>query len=158
MGQFDSEQVRKIWQRVQGEKAKTDNIPFSKEPCPGIPEAVVRELSCAAIYTALSKQLPPMSRNMLHRLAREEQQHAAVLKGVCTLSGGFCPPVKPIPIPKAPAMILLRRCYGQKLQAIAEYEKRFSDPVHGTVFRKIAEQEQNQCRILLQLIGNGMHK
>ena len=161
MEQFDKEQVRKIWQRVQGEKTGLTTTANAKEPCLGIPEAIARELSCAAMYTMLAKQLPQKAGSILYRLAREEQQHAATLKGICTLSGGFCPPAKPAPIRKAPAGVLLRQCYGQKLQAMAEYEKCVTDPMHGNVYREMAQQEQAQCRILLQLIGNlksGMHK
>ena len=160
MEQFNKDQVRRIWQRVQGEKAEhTPHHP--PEPCAGIPEAIVRELTCAATYTRLAKQFPQRIGNLLRKLAREEQQHAAILKGICALSGGFYSPVRPMPAEKDTAEVLLRRCYAQKLQAIAEYEKRAADPAHGNVFQKLVQQEQAQCHILLQIIGslgkNGMH-
>ena len=154
MDRFDSEQVRKVWQRVQGNKTEVHTSFPEKNPSLALSEAISREQSCAAMYVLLTKKMPDNVRNRISQLAKEERSHAAALRGICAVTEGGCPDIRPLPAENAPIPVLLRRCYGQKLQAMAEYEKRVSDPRHGSIFQKLLEQEQNQCRILLQMIGN----
>ena len=154
MDRFDSEQVRKIWQRVQGNQPEVHTAPAEWNPHFELSGAITRELSCAALYRLLAKKVPQAIRNQIHRLAAEEHRHAAALQGICAVTEGRCPHMRRIPTENAPVPVLLRRCYGQKLQAIADYKKRVSDPRHGSVYQKMLEQEQNQCRILLQMIGS----
>ena len=154
MDQLSGEQVRRIWQRVQGKETEVHTSFPEKNPLFTLSEAISREQSCAAMYGLLAKKMPYHIRSRIVQLAKEEQNHAAALRGICAVSEGGCPHMRPIPAENAPIPVLLRRCYGQKLQAMAEYEKRVSDPRHGSVFQKLLEQEQNQCRILLQLIGS----
>ncbi len=152
MDRFDSEQVRKIWQRVQGNQTDI-HTSFRENSQFDLSGAITRELSCAAMYTLLAKKAPQTIRNQIRRLAAEEHRHAAALRGICAVTEGGCPRIRPNPAENVPVPVLLRRCYGQKIQAISDYEKRVSDPRHGSIFQKLLEQEQNQCRILLQLIG-----
>lgn len=146
MEKFDKEQVRKIWQRVQQSNAPASDRP---ELC----RCVERELSTAAIYAHLSRRIPGKRGKTLFQLARREQSHAASIKGICAVTYGSCPPVRSAPPESAPVHILLRRCYGQKLQAIAEYEKLAEDDSYGGLFRRLAQEEQEQMVFLLQLLG-----
>ena len=40
------------------------------------------------------------------------------------------------------------------MRARAQYEGRSSDPEYGQVYARLAEQEKEHCRIILELIGN----
>lgn len=147
MQQFNSENVRKIWQRVQ-----QANTPVSTSP--DLCGCVARELDTAAIYARLSRRIPGKNGKMLAQFARREQSHAASIKGICAITYGKCPPIHTTPPEKAPVQILLRRCYGQTLQAIAEYEKLSAQGEYGNIFQKIINEEQAQLLFLLQLLGS----
>lgn len=147
MKEFDKETVRKIWERVQSDK------PLSPPENDSLSEWIAWELSFADIYRRLAGRIPGQDGQTLRRLARQEQQHAGMLRGICAMTQGSAPKIHPIPVQKAPASVLLRQCYGEKLRAMAQYEKRASDSRFGDIFRTILQQEQSQCRFLLQLIG-----
>lgn len=160
MEQFDKETVKKIWQRVQSGNA---SHPPAVQPPQGmghcsLSEWIGRELATAELYWRLARAMPGKTGNTLRQFARQEQAHAAALKGICTVAEGNCPGIRPIPIQKAPIPVLLRQCYGQKLQALAEYEKRTADLQYGKVFQRLTQQEQAQCQFLLELIGNFQQK
>lgn len=147
MQQFSKEKVEKIWQRVQ-----QSNGPVSQQPdyC----ASMARELNTAAIYAHLSRRIPGKTGRMLGQFARREQAHAASIKGICAIRYGKCPPMPGVPVEKAPVDILLRRCYGQKQQAIAEYEKLAQQEEYGNIFRQLAREEQEQLLFLLRLLGS----
>lgn len=146
MQQMNSENVRKIWERVQ-----QANAPAGEHP--DLCGCTVRELNTAAIYAYLSRRIPGKEGKMLQRLAQQERSHAATVKGTCAVTYGSCPPVRITPPEKLSVPVLLRRCYGQKLQAIAEYEKLSSQEGYGSIFRRLAQEEQEQLLFLLQLLG-----
>lgn len=146
MENFDKETVRKIWQRVQ-----QSNTPSTDRP--NLCACVERELHTAAMYAHLSRRIPGKNGKMLSQLSGREQSHAASIKGICTITYGNCPPTRKLPAETAPVHILLRRCYGQKLQAIAEYDKLSEDENYGSIFRQLAREEHEQMVFLLQLLG-----
>ena len=47
----------------------------------------------------------------------------------------------------------LRASYGREMRCLAHYQQRANDPEYGKVFEKLALQEQEHCRQLLELIG-----
>ena len=150
MKEFDSETVRKIWQRVQSDKSSDRSLEASA--C-SLSQWIVRELTVAEIYMRLSGKMVGQTKITLQRLAKQERHHASLLKGICTMTEGVTPRVYVPKMQKQPIPVLLRQCYGYKLQALAEYEKRISDSQYGDVFQSLVRQEQEQCRFLLQLIG-----
>ena len=154
MDRFDSETVRNIWQRVQAGNGSTLSPETEKHPRCDLSQWIARELSTAALYMQLSKRLSGNAAHTLRRLARQEMSHATTLKGICLVCQGIQPQVRPDPGQKAPVLTLLQRCYGQKLQIVSAYEKRCEDPQYGSVFQKMLQEERDQCRILLQLMGN----
>ena len=149
MREFDKETVRKIWQRVQAEHPASQSIAENRS----LSEWIAWEKSFADLYRRLSGRMSGQRRNYLLQLARQEQQHAELLRGICIMTEGDCSQIHPIPIPKAPMSVLFRQCYGEKLRMLAEYEKRASDSQFREVFQSLARQEQEQCRFLLRLIG-----
>ena len=146
MQEFNSENVRKIWQRVQ-----QANAPVSENP--DLCGCVSRALDTAEIYARLSRRIPGRNGQILAQFARREQSHAASIKGICAVTYGKCPPIRSKPPENMPVQVLLRRCYGQTLQAIADYEKLSAQESYGNIFKKIINEEQSQLLFLLQLLG-----
>ena len=145
MPQFSSEDVRRIWERVQ--KA---NAPVTERP--DLCTFAAREQNCAVLYRYLARKIPGNAGNMLLKFSRQEQSHAAAIRGMCAIRYGKCPPISNTPVESAPVAVLLRRCYGQKIQAIAEYEK-LAQQEQGKIFQKLLKEEQLQLQFLLQLLG-----
>ena len=78
----------------------------------------------------------------------------ACLKGIYTLQGTGRPEVPaPQPMEKAPVSTMLRRCYGREMRCLARYEARVSDPEYGQIFARMAQQEKEPCRLILELLG-----
>ena len=149
MREFDSETVRKIWQRVQSD------LPVSQpaKETMGLPEWIAWELTFENLYRRIAGKMSGRTANTLRQFARQERQHAQLLRGICVMTGGTAPKIHPVPVQKASVSVLLRQCYGEKLRAISQYEKQCADNQFGDVFRNILQQEQAQCRFLLQLLG-----
>ena len=78
----------------------------------------------------------------------------ACLKGIYTLTAGSAPKVATLPIPQESVETTLRRCYGREMQCLAQYEQRATHPEYGKVFAKLAQQEQEHCRIILEILGS----
>lgn len=150
MHTYDPEKAARVWQRVQNQKP--DKIQPPRED--NMAALIMAEWEQAATYLQLARQLPSRQASVLQRLSREEQAHGACLKGIHTLITGEPPVIQTPPIPREPPKITLRRCYGRQMQALREYEKRSEDPEYGPVFRRLAEQEREHCRSLLELIGS----
>lgn len=151
MENLNKENVRKIWQRVQ-----QSNAPVSDRP--DLCAIAEREMHTARMYEALARRIPGSNGKKLGQLARREKSHAASIRGICAVTYGNCPPISSMPPETAPVPVLLRRCYGQKLQAIGEYQKLSQEEHYGSIFRQLAGEEQEQMLFLLQLLGSMEHR
>lgn len=156
MKQFDQEQVRRIWQRVQSGAAyePTKTAESKAEAGWNLRDLIVYEMMEKETFLYLAKGLGGKNAAILRQMAKQAQSNAAILRGIGTMTEGKSPMVR---LPKFTALsmgALLRRSYGQTLQLLAEYEKRASDPQFGSVFQKLKEQKQNHCRVLLALLGS----
>ena len=60
----------------------------------------------------------------------------------------------PLVSPADKPELTLRRCYASHMRSLKEYEKRSDDPEYGPVFARLAQQERDQCRTVLELIGS----
>lgn len=148
---FDQRRAAQIWQRVQGESTQS-------RPEEGLLELIVRETEDAAIYLSMSRNVQGRAGALLRKLYEQEQTHAACLKGIYTLTTGKRANVAaPKLTPDSPENIL-RRCYGREMRCLARYEQRSTDPEYGQVFLRLAEQEREHCRIILELLGGGLNK
>ena len=145
METYDKAKAARVWQRVQGADRLNDRELLTM---------IAREWTDGATYLQLSRQLQGSQSAKLRRLYEEEQAHTACLKGIYTLITGVRPNVKASPIMGMEPEALLRRCYGRQMQALADYEARINDPEYGPVFARLAEQERDHCRVILELIGN----
>lgn len=155
MKAYDPQMAARVWQRVQNPPTETASEPTHREA--GLQGLIMEEWISASTYLQLSRQLPGKEASVLQRLFREEQTHASCLRGIYTLITGEKPPIQTPPTVKEPAETTLRKCYGREMRSLKEYEARSSDPEFGPVFAKLAEQEREHCRAVLELIG-GLQK
>ena len=147
---MDANKEAEVWRRVRGEQQ-----PVRPGPMENLQELIMEEWISASAYLQLSRQMQAKEpAATLQRLFREEQAHAACLKGIYTLVKGTQPTVKTVPAQKERVEIALRKCYGREMRSLMEYEKRSDDPEYGPVFARLAEQEREHCRAVLELIGS----
>ena len=147
METYDKAKAARVWQRVQGENAAN--------PTQGLTGMIAEELSDSAIYQALSRRIPGNAGAVLRKLAQEELSHAACLKGIYTLQGTGRPSLPPPPpVDNAPVQMLLRRCYGREMRCLAQYESRSGDPEYGQIYARMAQQEREHCRQILEILGS----
>ena len=144
MEYYDSGKEQQIWQRVCGNGA----VP--SESIQGLAAAEINE---AAVHWLLSQQLQGKERAALRRIFEEDQAHAACLKGVHYFMEDQPLSIRPVlPGPEA-LLVALRKSYGRKLKALREYTVRENDPEYGHIFQKIAQEEQQHCKLILQIVG-----
>ena len=147
MESYDKAKAARVWQRVQGEAAAN--------PMQGLPGLIAEEWADSATYLALSQKIQGKAGAVLKKMAQEEQAHMACLKGILKLQAAGpveIPP--PPPLDKASAGTLLRRCYGREMRCLAQYESRSTDPEYGQIFARMAQQEREHCRQILELLGS----
>jgi len=143
---IDPQREAQVWQRVKGEAS-------SPAPEAELQRLIMEGWITASAYTQLSRQFGGRDAATLQRLAREEQAGISCLRGIYTLITGQKPSVQTPAIAKEPTAIALRKCYGREIRALTEYEQHAADPEYGPVYRKLVQQEQEHCRIVLELIG-----
>lgn len=147
METVDPAKAARVWQRVRSE------IPADR-PEQGLSELIAQEWTDAATYLQLSRRFQGKESATLRRMFQEEQAHTACLKGIYTLITGTRPTVRAVPPAIEDPEKVLRRCYGREMRCLAMYEQRSSDPEYGQVFARLAAQEREHCRLVLELLGN----
>lgn len=147
METFDKAKAARVWQRVQGEA--------TANPARGLQGLIAEEWADAALYLSLSRRVQGNASAILKKMGQEEQSHMACLKGIYTLQGTGRPNVPTPPPPdNAPVSTMLRRCYGREMRCLAQYEARATDPEYGQIFSRMAQQEREHCRQILELLGS----
>ena len=146
METIDPAKAARVWQRVH---------PAVSEPNreQGLLELIAQEGTDAAIYLHLQRHFQGKENAMLRKMYEQEQAHAACLKGIYTLLTGKRPARAAQAPRQADPETLLRQCYGREMHCLAQYESRTADPEYGQVFARIAEQERDHCRMVLELLG-----
>ena len=146
MKNYDPKPAARVWDRVQNAAVPAGDSQLNLN-------LIAEELLDAATYLQLSKRLSTPQAAAIKQLAQQEQSHVSCLKGVYTMITGEKPKVLPVKVSDDPPDIVLRRCYGREMRALAQYEARQNDPQYGHVFRMLARQEQEHCRRLLEILG-----
>lgn len=146
MKSYDPKTAARVWDRVQ-------NAPVPVGDAQLILNVIAEETVDAATYLQLSKRLPPPQAAVVKQLAQQEQAHVTCLKGIYTMITGEKPKYPPPQITNDPPDIVLRRCYGREMRALAQYEACQNDPQYGHVFRTLARQEKEHCHRLLEILG-----
>ena len=148
MNTIDPAKAAQVWQRVQS------TAPALIAPDQGLLELIANEWQDAATYLQLSRRFQGKQSALLRTLFQQEQSHTACLKGIYTLVTGKHPKIATVQPPQESTEVLLRKCYGREMRRLAQYEKRVEDPEYGQVFAKLAQQERDHCRIILELLGS----
>ena len=149
MNTYDPQKAARVWQRVQEHsESKPRDLPGK------LREMIMNEWLCAASYISLARRMGQREAAALQKLAREEQNHCSCLRGIYHLITGEDAPSRwPQPGAEAPE-VTLRRCYGSHMRSLKEYEAISQDPEYGPVFARLAHQERDQCRGVLEVIGS----
>lgn len=147
MDTIDKEKAARVWQRVT---ATTNEGKSLQE----LTDLITQEWADAATYLHLSRRFQGKESGALRRMSEQEQAHTACLKGIYTLITGNRPAVRTPPPSQESTDTILRHCYGREMRCLAQYEARISDPEYGQVYARLAEQEKEHCRTILELIGN----
>jgi len=147
MEKYDAQKAARVWQRVQAEQPR---LAGASE----LQEMLEDEWLDGATYLLLAKQFQGSIREKLQKMGKDEQTHAACLRGIYTLTTGGHPTQKTKQVPPEAPHVILRRCYGREMRSLARYEAKSSDPQYGQVFLRLAEQEREHCKIILELLGS----
>jgi len=147
MEKYDPQLAERVWQRVQG------TVPTGPD-VRQLLMMITEEWADAATYLHLSRRLQGRHRDTLQRLFREEQAHTACLKGIYALVTGNQPVIRPPKPTQEPVSVTLRRCYGREMRALSQYEANAADPEYGQVFARLAAQEREHCKTVLELLGS----
>lgn len=150
MDTYDPEMAERVWNRVRGKAEDPPAAPSTQ----GLLSLIAEEMQDATTYLHLSRGYQGKEGALLRKLSQEEQAHAACLKGIYTLITGNRPEVRAVPPKQESAEIILRRCYGREMRCLNEYENRSKDPEYGQVFARLAIQEREHCRQILELLGS----
>lgn len=146
MKHYDAKTAARVWDRVQ-------NTAVPMADAQVILNLIAEEALDAASYLQLSKKLPAPLAATARQLSQQEQSHVVCLKGIYTMITGEKPRITVPTASDDPPDIVLRRCYGREMRALAQYEARQGDPQYGHVFRSLAKQEQEHCHRILVLLG-----
>lgn len=142
MENLDSGLEQRVWQRVRGEAQSA--------PLQALAAA---EQNLAAVYLMLSRSVQGPEKAMLRQMFERERSHGRCLNGMSMLSDDRALSVRTVPPANDRPDIALRKCYAQTLKSIREYENRVEDPEYGHVFRHLARQEREHCRMILEILG-----
>ena len=145
MNHIDPHTAARVWERVKSPPVNTE--------ADTIRSLMIEELLDALTYQRLAKKLPPAQGLIARQLAQQEQSHAVCLKGIYTMLTGNTPNLTPPTPQDDPPQVILRRCYGREMRCLAQYEARQTDPQYGHIFHRLAREEQEHCRKLLELLG-----
>jgi rubrerythrin len=147
MNGYDPKLAARVWQRVQ-------KAPETAPDTAQLMSLIAQEWTDAATYLSLSRRTHGRISAQLHHLYEEEQAHIACLKGIYTLVTGTRPATRSVPPSNEPVELVLRRCYGREMQCLAQYEARSADPEYGPIFARLAAQEREHCRLVLEILGS----
>jgi len=151
MEKYDPQVAARVWQRVKGE-------PPQEHDEAQLQAMIQQEQHAAAVYLQLSRRFPGKDAAALHRLAADAQSHSACLRGIYSLVTGQSAASQTVSVPQEPLEAALRRCYGRAMHTLTQYEHWSSHREYGPVFSRLAQQEQEHCRILLELLGKQHRK
>ena len=154
MESIDLKKAAAVWQRVQGNTPQASPLPDIH----ALADMIAEEHADATAYLSLSRKFQGKDSAFLRQMAQQEQSHAACLRGIYTLLTGRQPRIHTPPAPQESVDVLLRRCYGREMRCLAQYENRTADPQYGPVFSRLAQQEREHCRQVLELLGKISHR
>lgn len=160
MYDYDPQKAARVWQRVQGNAIHTEpgGIPEAGPAPRSLPALILDVQQDAGLYFQLSRRFQGRDNALLRHLAEETQSQVACLQGIHALQAGTRPAGHAQPPFREPTEALLRRCFGQAVRRIAEYESRTTEPAYGSVFARLAAQTGVHCQTILEILGRWREK
>ncbi len=146
MEQINQVQAQRVWQRVRGSEQPSTEVTLAA--------LIAAEWEDAAIYLQLSRKFSGKESAILYKMYQQEQHHCSCLKGIYTIATGNKPALPKATPVHGPIEQVLRNCYGREMRALSAYDARSQDAEYGHVFAKLRDQEQEHCRLILELIGS----
>ena len=146
MEKLDQDLQKRVWQRVQG---KNTMPPLGKVNCKSW---MLTAQENASTYQSLSQRLSGREGEQMKRLHQESMKCIACMKGICRLRGENFK-LGPLPQERAPQRKLLEGCYRRERQLWEEFERHGSDADHGIVFGRLAQQAQEHCVTIMEILG-----
>lgn len=163
MDPFNKAQTDKVWQRVlnrsggqttgepPGSAPSTDS---AAETVPQLMPMLEQAQASAMCYLVLSRRTNGRGGPLLRRLYEEKQNQADCLAGLYVLLYGKRPAPRPAkPSGQEPLEAALRRCYGAEMHLLASLERAAGIPEYSPVFKRLAQQTWEHCRLILELLG-----
>ncbi len=142
MGELEEAMEKRVWERVRGEQQD-----------PSLQVLTAAEKANAAVYLRLARMAQGPEKAPLRQLFERERRHGQMLGGIYLLTEDRPVSVRTAAPAADPMTVALRKCYAASLKAAAEYAKRCNDPEYGPAFAHLAAQEQENCAMLLELLG-----
>lgn len=142
MDAIDENMEKRVWQRVHGTPVLT-----------GLPGLAAAEQNQAATYLALSRMAQGNHKNLLRQLYQRERGHSRCISGINRLLEGRRRQNEgPLPVIDRPETAL-RKCYAQTLRAMQAYGQMEADEEYGHIFKVLRQEEAENCRLLLEILG-----
>lgn len=142
MEKFDEQLEQRVWQRIHGEVKPAS-----------LQALAAAERSCAAAYLRLARMVQGPEKGILRQLFERERQHGKILNGLSIAQSGQALSIRTVPPAADSLQVALRKCYAASLKAAAEYRRCSADVEHGAVFAHLAQQEQEHCVMILEILG-----
>lgn len=136
MNDIDQEQARRVWQRVRGGEATLGEI------------IELEWKNYGALENLARRATGERSAGMI-RMSRVSRSHWAILRGIRALTTGKREP----PEGKKECSQPLVNSYTRARQCQEFYGARRNDPDFGEIFRYLWQESIEQCRSLLELMG-----
>lgn len=152
METIDPKQAARVWSRVRGQTQDEDEETLTLE------ELISREWEDAALYLQLFHRTGGREAAQFQRLHQQKQAHCACLRGIYRMLTGDVPRLQKLQPAREPLEPTLRRCYERELQSLCAFQQRSEDPNYGHVYARMAQQTQEHCRTILELIGTLANK
>lgn len=148
MDPYDKEKTRQIWKRVLGDECAQEVRATDSER---LRQMITAEKTAVCIFRALSRC---GFRDVLQRIACDDQQHSRRLEAIYFLWTGACSETISDSLPQYACMAqALRALHQMKLEAASSYRQAAEElPEFRDVFLGIAEKEQCHAAQLFELL------
>ena len=141
----------RVWQRVRsGPEPELPEL----TACPvQLPALAVDTLQAAEDYALLARRVRGRLGRRLYALAAEKQAQAAMLQGLCAVTGSRCVAEKHPGMPREPLRQTLHRCCVRELQWLEIFRMQQAEPAFGPAFSRLIQRQQRCCADALELLG-----
>lgn len=146
MEELDRDLQKRVWQRVQGKETMP---PLGKQ---NLKPWMLTAQENAVAYQGLSRIFTGREAEQMKRLQQESQKCIACMKGICRLRGEKIK-LGQLPQGSENQRRILEKCYHRERQLWEHFERQATEPEHGIVFARLAQQAQEHCVTIMEILG-----